>query len=52
MTDHTHLTAEILTKIDGVDQLRPADELAAYEQVLTELTELLNAPETQGPGAG
>ncbi|GAA2029795.1 hypothetical protein GCM10009720_07080 [Yaniella flava] len=52
MTDHTNLTGDILAKLDGVDQLRPADELAAYEQVLTELTELLNAPETQGPGAG
>lgn len=41
---------QILARLDDVDSLRPNDELAAYEGVLEDLTELLNAPDEYGPG--
>ncbi len=50
MTDFPALPAEILQQLEGVQELSPADELAAYEQVLADLTELLNAPEERGSG--
>lgn len=51
MTESADPTVDILATLHGVDELRPADELATYEHVLTALTELLNAPEEHGPGA-
>lgn len=50
MRDLQNLPAEILEQLDDVHELSPAQELATYEQVLAELTELLNAPEEYGPG--
>lgn len=50
MIEPEYRAAEILEHLESVDQLRPAEELASYEQVLAQLTELLNAPEEQGPG--
>lgn len=51
MTEPEYRTAEILEELESVDQLSPAEEIATYEQVLAQLTELMNAPEEQGPGA-
>lgn len=51
MAEAQHLTAELLAKLDGVEQLSPSAELATYEHVLGELTQLLNSPEASGPGA-
>lgn len=51
MTEPRNRTAEILAQLEHVDQQRPAEELAIYEYVLAQLTELLNAPEEHGPGA-
>lgn len=51
MTEPQHRTAEILAPLENVDQLTSSDELATYEHVLSDLTELLNAPEEHGPGA-
>lgn len=51
MTEPEHRTADILEHLESVAQLRPAEELATYEHVLSQLTELLNAPEEHGPGA-
>ena len=50
MRDMQNLTTEIAEQLDGVAELSPADELATYERVLAELTELLNAPEEHVPG--
>lgn len=50
MTEPEDQTAEILAHLEGIDQLRPADELATYEHVLEQLNEMLNAPEDHGPG--
>ncbi|NLZ97751.1 MAG: hypothetical protein GX920_02865 [Micrococcus sp.] len=50
MTEPRYRTAEILAQLEHVDQQRPAEELATYEHVLAQLTELLNAPEEHGPG--
>lgn len=50
MSDSETVAQRLETALKDVDELRPADELAAYEQVLAELTELLNAPDEQGPG--
>jgi len=44
------LPNDALAALQGVDELLPAEELAVYEQVLADLTELLNAPEEHGPG--
>ncbi|WP_022870589.1 hypothetical protein [Yaniella halotolerans] len=52
MADPQHRTVQILSQLEGVDQLSPSDEIATFEQVLSALTELLNAPEEQGPGVG
>lgn len=51
MTQPEYQTAAILSHLEDIDQLRPAEELTTYEQVLEQLTELLNAPEEHGPGA-
>lgn len=51
MTEPERQTAEIISQLDNIDQLRPAEELQSYEAVLAQLTELLNAPEDHGPGA-
>ncbi|WP_161485787.1 hypothetical protein [Enteractinococcus helveticum] len=50
MRDLQNLPAEVAAQLADVHELSPADELATYERVLTELTELLNAPEEHGPG--
>lgn len=50
MTESDDLVMQVQTALDGVDQLRPVEELAVYEQVLAQLTEFLNAPEDHGPG--
>lgn len=47
MTDSNVLAAKIQEALADVQALRPAEELAAYEQVLTDLTERLNAPDNQ-----
>lgn len=52
MADPQHRTVQILSQLEGVDQLSPSDEIATFEKVLSALTELLNAPEEQGPGVG
>ena len=44
------LVTQVHSALDDVDQLRPTEEIAVYEQVLSQLTELLNAPEDHGPG--
>lgn len=51
MTEPTDPAVDILATLDGVDELRPAEELATYEHVLAAMTELLNAPEEHSPGA-
>lgn len=51
MTEPERQTSAILGHLEQVDQLRPAEELQVYEDVLAQLTELLNAPEDPGPGA-
>ncbi len=50
MRDVQNLSAEVAEQLADVHELSPADELATYERLLTELTELLNAPEEHGPG--
>lgn len=50
MTDPETVAQHLQSALDHVSDLRPAEELAAYEQVLAELTELLNAPDEHGPG--
>lgn len=50
MTEPQQQTAEILTQLEHVDQLSPSEELATYEHVLSDLTELLNVSEDR-PGA-
>lgn len=50
MTEPERQATEIISQLDQVDQLRPAEELHAYETVLGQLTEMLNASEDYGPG--
>lgn len=50
MTDSETLPQQLHAFLENVEELRPAEELATYEQVLAELTELLNAPDEHGPG--
>lgn len=42
---HCDRAKRILTRLDDVDRLPPDDELLAYEDVLDDLTGLLNAPD-------
>ena len=51
MPELQQLSEHINALLDDVHNLSPADELARYEQVLADLTELLNAPEDHGPGS-
>ncbi|HEY4535878.1 MAG TPA: hypothetical protein VIG71_07900 [Enteractinococcus sp.] len=51
MPELQQLSEHINARLDDVHNLSPADELARYEQVLADLTELLNAPEDHGPGS-
>ena len=50
LRDLQNLPGDVAEQLADVHELSPADELATYERVLTELTELLNAPEELGPG--
>ncbi len=50
MTDTNKVAEHVRTALSDVAQLRPAEELAAYEQVLALLTELLNDSDDHGPG--
>lgn len=51
MTEQPHLQpTDILGPLEGIDELPPSEELAVYEQVLADLTELLNAPDEHAPG--
>jgi len=50
MADSDKVTEQVQAALADVAQLRPAEELAAYEQVLDQLTALLNAPDEHGPG--
>lgn len=50
MSEPHDLVSQVQSALDDVDQLRPTEELAVYEQVLSQLTALLNAPEDHGPG--
>lgn len=50
MTGSKTVAQRLQAALEDVEKLRPAEELATYEQVLVELTELLNAPDEQGPG--
>lgn len=52
MSDFQDVAAHVQSALDNVDELRPAEELAVYEDVLAQLTELLNAPEEHGPESG
>jgi hypothetical protein len=52
MTEQHDVPAQVEAALEHVDELRPAEELAVYEQVLVKLTELLNAPDERGPGNG
>jgi hypothetical protein len=50
MTDAHNVADQVQDALAHVDELRPAEELALYEEVLTQLTDLLNAPEETAPG--
>ena len=50
MAESHDVAAQLTAALDNIDQLRPAEELAVYKQVLAQLSDLLNAPEEQAPG--
>lgn len=50
MSHFDQRTDQILARLNAVAELRPVDELAVYDSVLEDLTELLNAPDEYGPG--
>lgn len=50
MTDTNKVAKQIQAALADIGQLRPAEERAAYEQVLAQLTDLLNTPDESGPG--
>lgn len=50
MTESENVAQHLRAALENVADLRPAEELAVYEQVLGELTDLLNAPDEHGPG--
>lgn len=50
MADSHTVDHQVQDALANVDELRPAEELARYEQVLTRLTDLLNTPEETSPG--
>lgn len=50
MIEPERQTGHILARLQGIDELRPAEELQAYEHVLAQLTDLLNAPEDHDLG--
>ena len=50
MSESHEVATQLTAALDNIDQLRPAEELAVYEQVLTQLTDLLNAPDERAPG--
>lgn len=50
MSESNDVATQLQAALDNVDHLLPAEELAVYEQVLAQLTDLLNAPEEHAPG--
>lgn len=50
MTDSHDIAAQVEAALTDVDDLQTAEELAIYEQVLTQLTELLDALDEHAPG--
>lgn len=51
MSEQPDLGVSIHDALQGIDDLSPAEELARYETVLTQLTSWLNAPEDTTPEA-
>lgn len=43
-------TDRFAAALADIDRLRPAEELAVYEQILEQLTDMLNTPEEPTPG--
>lgn len=50
MAEEYKVTEQVQAALADVTRLSPAKELASYEQVLHQLTELLNAPDEHGLG--
>lgn len=48
MTEPERQTSKILAHLEGIDELRPAEELQTYENVLSQLTEMLNGSDDFG----